>query len=141
MNTLRRISSWTLLVLALGTSLAMAQEAQPVPKTKAPAAHPSSPVAAGVAQADESPWAKLCTKNEQAGNKQICIIQHGGLDAETGIVLGTAAVRSVEGEDKQNLLVGLTTAYSLVIPVGVQVKIDDGEPISLQYVICFATSC
>ena len=100
MNTLRRISSWTLLVLALGTSLAMAQEAQPVPKTKAPAANPSSPVAAGVAQADESPWAKLCTKNEQAGNKQICIIQHGGLDAETGIVLGTAAVRGVEWPDR-----------------------------------------
>ena len=141
MNALRYLCSLGLLVFALGTSLALAQEGQPVPKAKAPAAHPSSPVTAGVAQADESPWAKLCTENEQAGNKQICVIQHGGLDAETGIVLGTAAVRSVEGEDKQNLLVGLTTAYSLVIPAGVQIKIDDGEPISLQYVICFATSC
>jgi invasion protein IalB len=153
MNTLRHMGSWNLLALALalGTSLAVAQEGQLVPETQAPKQAPAVPVAgpsaapaaagAGVAQADESPWAKLCTKNEQTGNKQICIIQHGGLDPETGIVLGTAAVRSVEGEDKQALLVGVTTDYSLVIPVGVQIKIDDGEPISLQYVVCFATSC
>ena len=141
MNTLRHISTWTLLAFALGTSLAVAQEDQPAPKTKAPAAHPSSTVAAGVPGADESPWAKVCTKNEQTGNKQICLVQHGGLDAETGIVLGTVAVRSVEGEDKQNLVVGLTTTYSLVVPVGVAIKIDDGEPISLRYFICFDGSC
>jgi invasion protein IalB len=88
---------------------------------------PNSPAAAGagVAQADESPWAKLRTKDEQTGNKQICVIQHWGLGAETGIVLGTVAVRSVEGEDKQSLLLGVTTAYSLVMPAGVQIKIDD----------------
>ena len=64
-----------------------------------------------------------------------------GTDPDTGIVLGTAAVRSVEGEDRLALVVELTTDYSLTIPVGVQVKIDDGEPISLQYVLCFATGC
>ncbi len=35
MNMLRHISTWTLLVFALGTSLAVAQEDQPAPKTKA----------------------------------------------------------------------------------------------------------
>ena len=29
----------------------------------------------------------------------------------------------------------------LVIPAGVQIKIDDGEPISLQYAVCFLTHC
>jgi invasion protein IalB len=56
-------------------------------------------------------------------------------------VLGTLAMRSAEGEDRHAPVVGLTTAYSLVIPAGVQIKIDDSEPISLQYVCCFATSC
>ena len=84
---------------------------------------------------------KLCLKNEQTGNKQICLVQHEGLDPNTGIELATAAVRSVEGLDKQSLLVGVTTAYSLVIPAGVQIKIDDGEPISLQYAVCLPTSC
>ena len=57
------------------------------------------------------------------------------------MVLVAAAVRSIEGDDKQHLLVRLPTAYSLVMPAGVQIKIDDGEPIQLQYAVCFPTSC
>jgi len=154
MNTLRHMGSWNLLTLAfaLGTSLAVAQEGQPTPTTKAPKAATAAPAAAraagvpaagaeAVAQADESAWVKLCTKNEQTGNKQLCLVRHEGLDPNTGTVLATAAVRSIEGEDKQNLLVGVTTAYSLVIPVGVQIKIDDSEPIALQYAVCSSTDC
>ena len=84
---------------------------------------------------------KVCRKNEQTGNKQICLVQHEGLDPNTGIVVVSAAVRSVEGLDKQSLLVGVTTANSLVIPAGAQIKIDDSEPISLQYAVCLPTSC
>jgi hypothetical protein len=53
----------------------------------------------------------------------------------------TAAVRSVEGDYKQILLVGLTSAYTLAIPVGVQIKLDDGQPISLKYSVCLPRSC
>ena len=141
MNTLRRMSSWNLLLaFALGTSLAVAQEGQSVPETQASKPAPAAPVAglpaapaaagAGVAQADESPWAKLCTKNEQTGNKESCLILHGGLDAKTGIVLGTVTVRSVEGK-AESLLVEVTTDYSLVMPAGVQIKINDDKPILL----------
>jgi invasion protein IalB len=144
MNALRNIGLLGVLVLALGTSLAMAQQVQAIPKTKGPKPAPvAAPAAAGagVGQVDESSWAKLCTKNEQTGNKQVCLVQHWGLDPETGILLGTAAVRSVEGEDKQTLLVSLTTNYSLVLPAGVRIEIDDSEPISLQYVVCFGMKC
>jgi invasion protein IalB len=152
MNTLRHMGSWNLLALtfALGTSLAVAQEGPPMPKIQASKPAPATPVAgppaapaavgAGVAQADESPWVKLCKKNEQTSDKESCHILHGGLDAKTGIVLGTVTVRSVEGET-ETLLVEVTTDYSLVIPAGVQIKIDDHEPILLQYAFCFATSC
>ncbi len=57
------------------------------------------------------------------------------------MVLVAAAVRTIEGEDKQHLLVRLPTAYSLIMPAGVQIKIDDDEPIQLQYAVCFPTSC
>jgi hypothetical protein len=53
----------------------------------------------------------------------------------------TVAARSVEGEDKQTLLFGVTTAYSLGIPPGVQIKIDDNQPIPLKYAVCFPPSC
>jgi hypothetical protein len=33
------------------------------------------------------------------------------------------------------------TAYALVMPAGVQLKIDEQQPIQLQYTICFPTSC
>ena len=93
--------------IAVMTRAAYAQGTSPLP--------PNSPAAAGAgaAQADELPWAKLCMRNEQTGNKQICLVQHWGLDPKTGIVLGSASVRVVEGEDTKNLLVGVTTDYSL----------------------------
>ena len=84
---------------------------------------------------------KLCSKNEQTGNKQLCLVKYEELDPNTGMGQITVAARSVEGEDKQTLLFGVATAYTLVMPAGVQVKIDDGEPISLQYAVCFSTSC
>lgn len=157
--TLRGMTRLGLLALALGlgTSSAMAQDPQAVPKSSAapksaPAAAPAAPAApapaaaaAGVPAAgggpEDSAWVKLCLKNDQTGNKQICLVNHEGLEPNTGMVLVAAAVRQVEGEDKQSLLVRLPTAYSLVMPPGVQIKIDDGEPISLQYAVCFPTSC
>jgi len=151
-NTFRSLiglACFAAFALTPGTTLVVAQEGQPVPKTTvpkaAPAARAAAPTATPAAGAEggpeESAWAKVCRKNEQTGNKQICLVQHEGLDANTGIVLATAAVRNVEGEDKQNLLVGVTTAYSLVMPAGVQIKIDDSEPIPLQYTVCLPTSC
>ena len=138
--------------LTLGMTWAVAQ-GQPVPKTTVPKAAPAAPATARAAAPagapaagadagpEESAWVKLCLKNDQTGNKQICLVNHEGLEPNTGIVLVAAAVRTIEGEDKQNLLVRLPTAYSLVIPAGVQIKIDDSEPISLQYAVCFPTSC
>ncbi len=91
--------------------------------------------------ATEDAWVKLCMKNEQTQNKDICLINHEGLEPNTGMVLIAAAVRKVEGEEKQQLLVRVPTAYALVMPAGVQLKIDEEQPIQLQYAICFPTSC
>jgi len=147
---LARSSVVAAFAVAVGTSLAAAQEGQPVPKTTvpkaapAPAPAPAAPAAGSAAQGggpEDSAWVKLCLKNEQTNNKQVCLVNHEGLEPNTGMVLVAAAVRSIEGEDKQNLLVRLPTAYSLIMPAGVQIKIDDNEPIALQYAVCFPTSC
>jgi len=144
-NTLRRgAGRWMLGAGALALALAalgpvtLAQQAQPkssaAPKTAAPAATPS----AGQTQ---DAWVKLCMTNEQTGGKQICLINHEGLEPNTGMVLIAAAVRKAEGEENQQLLVRVPTAYALVIPAGVQIRIDEEKPIQLQYSICFPTSC
>jgi invasion protein IalB len=161
-NTLRRcvvrsalLAGAGALALALTVPPAMAQETQaPVAQPKstaapkktapaagAPAAGATAAPAGDAAQAPEDAWVKLCMKNEQTGNKQICLVNHEGLEPNTGMVLIAAAVRKAEGEEKQQLLVRVPTAYALVIPAGVQIKIDDQQPIQLQYTICFPTSC
>jgi invasion protein IalB len=122
------------------TPLAMAQQGtagQPN-STQAPKTTAAPPADAGQ---PEDAWVKLCMKSEQTGNKQICLINHEGLEPNTGMVLIAAAVRKAEGEDKQQLLIRVPTAYALVIPAGVQIKIDENQPIQLQYTICFPTTC
>jgi invasion protein IalB len=148
MNALRSILGSPMLAFALGTSLAVAQEGEAVPTTVSKAASAERTVAptAGAQAAgaegrpEEAAWVKVCQKNAQTG-KQICLVQHERLDPNTGIAPASAAVRTVEGQDKHSLLVGVTTAYSLIIPAGVQIKIDDGEPISRQYAVCLPMSC
>lgn len=146
------------LVLGLAMPLAIAQETPPAtpPKaTQAPKSQPPAGAAGGVpaaaakppgataaaAGAPEDAWVKLCMKSDQTNNKEICLTNHEGLEPNTGMVLIAAAVRKVEGEEKQQLLVRVPTAYALVIPAGVQIKIDEAQPIQLQYTICFPTSC
>lgn len=157
----RILAGAAVLVLSAGMPLAVAQaqgQTPGVPKTSqmpkaqgAPAAPAGAPAAAAPAAgapadaaaggAPEDAWVKLCMKNEQTQNKQICLINHEGLEPNTGMVLIAAAVRQAEGEDKQQLLIRVPTAYALVIPAGVQVKIDDNQPVQLQYTLCFPTSC
>lgn len=134
------------LVLALAGPLAVAQQqpaaGQAQPKSSAaPKAQAGAPTAAAPAGGTEDAWVKLCMRNEQTQNKEICLINHEGLEPNTGMVLIAAAVRKVEGEEKQQLLIRVPTAYALVIPAGVEVKIDEEQPIKLQYAICFPTSC
>jgi invasion protein IalB len=140
-NAFHQMGSWNLLVLAfaLCTSLAVAQEGQQAPKTTP--AGPATTPGAAAAQGKGSAWVKLCSKNEQTGNKQLCLVKYEGLDPNTGMGQITVAARSVEGEDKQTLLFGVTTAYTLVMPVGVQIKIDDNEPIPLKYTVCISSHC
>lgn len=168
-NMLRKVSTQGMifagaaaLILSAGMPLALAQaqgQTPGVPKTSqapkvqgapsAPAGAPAAAAPAAGAPADaaaaggapEDAWVKLCMKSEQTQNKQICLINHEGLEPNTGMVLIAAAVRQAEGEDKQQLLIRVPTAYALVIPAGVQVKIDDNQPIQLQYTLCFPTSC
>jgi invasion protein IalB len=143
------------LILALAAPVATAQqEGQVQPKSTQPKSAPpagaaggapaGAPGAAPKAAADAPPqdaWVKLCMKNEQTQKKEICLINHEGLEPNSGMVLITAMVRKVEGEDKQQLIIRLPTAYALVIPAGVQAKIDEGKPIDLQYMICFPAGC
>lgn len=129
---------------------AQPKAAQPAtPKAPAPAGAPAAgapPAAGGQAAAPGTPpednaWVKLCEKSAQTENKEICLTHHERLDGNSGIVLVAAAIRKVEGEPKEQILVRLPTAIALAIPAGVQIRIDEEQPLSLKYTLCYATSC
>jgi invasion protein IalB len=115
-------------VFGFGTGLAMAQE---VPK--------KAPKSASIGAPALSAWVKVCSEAEQT--KRVCLLKYEGLDPKSGDVLVAAAVRTTEGNDKQDLIVTVPTAYSLLMPPGVRIKIDEDEPISLPYVGCTPKSC
>ena len=50
-------------------------------------------------------------------------------------------MRTVGGDDAQHLVVNLPASYSLVVPAGVEIKVDEGKPIQLQYSVCLPTNC
>jgi invasion protein IalB len=143
-RTLAGPAVFAAMLTMLGSAVAVAQDGQSVPKTGALQAAPAAPSgaapAAGAAAGD-SGWVKLCLKNEQTGGKQVCFVNYEALEPETSMVVGALAVRSIEGDDKQYLIIRLTTAYSLVIQAGVQIRIDEGEAIPLRYAVCFPSSC
>ena len=131
-----QVVSLAALVFGFGTTLAIAQQAQEVPKTP-----PKPMTKTGSVQRNISAWVKVCSKNEQTENKQVCLVKYEGLDPKTGDVLVAAAVRTIEGQDKQDLIVTVPTAYSLDMPPGIRIKIYGDEPISLQYAGCTPKSC
>lgn len=90
-----------------------------------------------------SSWVKLCQEMEiKKGDpkKNVCIVHHERLDPNSGMTIVAAAVRVVEGADKQAFMV--TVPLGVALPPGMQIKIDDQkDPIALKYSHCLPNGC
>lgn len=114
----------------------------------------------------QSAWVKLCEKAPLASRdkegklvreeKEICLTHHERLDGNTGMVIVSAALRHVEGIDKEHLMI--MVPLGMAIPPGVRAavytpeqwekaqkneKIDEDslKPISLNYTLCHPAGC
>lgn len=154
-----------------------AKPAAPVakPAAQAPAAAPAKPVAgataggpeaATAAEGTKSAWVKLCEKaplvkkdkdgKEVKEEKNLCLTHHERLDGNTGMVLVSAAIRDVEGQEKKSLMV--MVPLGMAIPAGVRAavytkdqwaavskneKVDDKQlkPIELKFSLCHPAGC
>jgi len=148
--------------LALSAPNAMAQE------KKAPAKKEAAPAAAAApAQpaADQVMWVKLCEKapvmtqkdgKDVREDKSICLTHHERLDGNTGMVLVSAAIRQVEGQDKQHLMVMVPLGMALQPGLRASVyskelwdkaqkneKVDDAnlKPEQLRFTLCHPAGC
>jgi len=143
-------------------SPALAQQPpQPAPAAKpkaapAPAKKPAAPAQAAPApeaqqqppaqgqggeqvQLIYSPWTKFCLKNpNDANSKQVCFT---GKDAriESGMPVVAAVLIEPEAEPKKILRVTLPLGMQLIH--GTRVIIDQSQPMTAPYVICFTNGC
>lgn len=109
------------LVLALGSSAAYAQKKAEPPK------------AAAAPAKEQSAWVKLCEKapviakgkdgKEERAEKDICLTHHERLDGNTGMVLVSAAIRKVQDQEKQHLMV--MVPLGMAIQPGLRAKVYD----------------
>jgi len=161
-----RAMTVTACMLAVATGAALAQQ-QPKKdqKTKAAPAKKEQP-AQQAGEKPQSAWVKLCEKapivlRDKEGKpsremRNICLTHHERLDGNTGLVLVSAALRQVEGEEKQHLMImvplgmaigpGLrATIYNAELWDKIQKneKFDDSklEPIKFHYTLCHPAGC
>ena len=83
-----------------------------------------------------SPWTKICPKGQDA--KQVCFTGKDGR-VETGQPVVAAVLIEPEGEPRKILRITLPLGMSL--QQGTRVIIDQGQPMTAPYVICFNNGC
>jgi len=137
------------------------------PPKDAAATAPKDAAAAGDGKGtSKSAWVKLCEKSplvkkgpdgkDVKEEKNICLTHHERLDGNSGMVLVSAAIREIEGSDKQHLMV--MVPLGMAIPPGLRAavytkeqwqkaskneKIDDKalKPIELKFSLCHPAGC
>ena len=115
-----------------------AAPAQPAPEAQQPAPAPQQQAEQQPVQLIYSPWTKFCLKGQDPNPKQVCFT---GKDAriESGMPVVAAVLIEPEGEAKKILRVTLPLGMQLVH--GTRVLIDQNQPLTAPYVICFTNGC
>ena len=153
------------LVLGLAAQGGMAQ-AQDAKDKAAPAAKDAKGGDKAAAAAKQSAWVKLCEKSplvkkdkdgkDVKEEKNICLTHHERLDGNSGMVLVSAAIRQVEGNPEDHLMI--MVPLGMAIPPGIKAavytkdqwakaakneKIDDKDlkPVDLKFSLCHPSGC
>ncbi len=85
-----------------------------------------------------TPWTKFCPKAQEANAKQACFTGKDGR-VETGQPVVAAVLIEPEGEPRKILRITLPLGMSL--QPGTRAIIDQGQPMTAPYVICFNNGC
>ncbi len=116
--------------------------AQPAPAKPGQAAQPAAPGQQQAAPEQPtliySPWTKFCLKGQEANAKQVCFTGKDGR-LESGLPIVAAVVIEPEGDAKKMLRV--TLPLGMQVQPGTRVIIDQGQPATGPYVICFTNGC
>jgi invasion protein IalB len=150
--------------MLLGVTVFLAVASAQTPPKKTP-----DKAAAAPASTPQSAWVKLCEKatavskdkdgKEEKKDLNICLTHHERLDGNSGMVLVSAAIRQVEGQDKPGFMVMVPLGMMLqpgmratVFPKDMWAKVQKNEKIEkadeakmkglqLKYTLCHAAGC
>ena len=152
--------------LGIAGMAGLADAQQPAAKKPAAAAAQKGAPASAPQAGTQSAWVKLCEKanavskdkdgKEEKKEINICLTHHERLDGNSGMVLVSAAVRQVDGQDKQHFMV--MVPLGMLIPPGMRAsiypkdqwelvqkneKIDETKlkGIKLGYTLCHPAGC
>jgi invasion protein IalB len=164
-RTLARVALVLGLAAVCGTAAAQQAPKAP-PPTKTPAPAQKGAAAPPAQPANQSAWVKLCEKastvrtdkdgKEEKRDLNICLTHHERLDGNSGMVLVSAAVRQIEGQDKQYFMV--MVPLGMLLQPGMRAslyskdlwekaqkheKIDETKlkTIKLSYTLCHPAGC
>lgn len=92
---------------------------------------------------NQSAWVKLCEKAPDITNPEqqleVCLTHHEHIDGRNGQVVVSAAIREVQGQDKKALMV--MVPLGMALPPGIQMKVDENQPVPLKYTLCHIAGC
>jgi invasion protein IalB len=168
-KTLGQIAILTLGLATAGVAIAQqapaptpaAPAAAPAPKPKPPAKKPAAAPAPeaqqpapaqgqtqGQAQGGDqnqvqliySPWTKFCLKSNQndPNAKQVCFT---GKDARIESGMPVVAAVLIEPQDEPKKILRVTLPLGMQLVHGTRVIIDQNQPMTAPYVICFTNGC
>ena len=114
---------------------------QPAPPATPTPPTPQQQAAAATEQPPQlmySPWMKVCGKGNEPNAKEICVITKDG-KLENGMPV--AVVQLFEPKGEQRKLLRVTVPLGMQLQHGTRVIIDQGQPASAPYSICFPVGC
>jgi len=123
------------------TKPAPAAPAAPAAPSAAPAA-PAAPVQGGPVKLDlqpmQSPWTKICGK-DQATSKEVCYTTRDFGQAADQPPTLAIAVYQMSNQEKR--IARFLLPVALMLKPGFRMVIDKGEPIDGKFAICFPNGC
>jgi invasion protein IalB len=151
------VAMTAMVAVAIG-SPALAQApppAQPAPAQPAPKAPPAQPKAqpkaapapaapdkpAGgpeVPPLSYSPWTKVCLKGQEANAQQVCFTGKEGRIDNGMLVIGAVLI---EPEGSASKVLRVTLPLGMQLPQGTRAIVDQGQPMTAPYMICFPNGC
>lgn len=84
-----------------------------------------------------SPWMKVCGKDQNTGNKQICVVTKDGR-LENGMPVAIVQLFEPEGQPK---VLRVTVPLGMQLQHGTRVIIDQGAPANEPYKLCIPVGC